>query len=130
LISWLFVSAGASAELVGHRPFAPRHVVEQGLLARRIEGRRLVSLEQALPATVGALQPVESAFGAPLLEGVVVGELEVVERRLVVGEGVGPAQVVPARSDLTEGPECEAVVVEADAARERVERSEPISSIS
>src|SRR2546429_3208739 len=47
---------------------------------------RSVSLEQALPAPIGALQQIAPPFGAPLLEGVVVGELEVIEGALVVGE--------------------------------------------
>src|SRR5437016_14070714 len=81
----------------------------------RIERRRLVSLEQALPAPIGALQQIAPPFGAPLLEGVVVGELEVIEGALVVGEGVGRAEVVPARPDLAESLQREAVVIEGDA---------------
>src|SRR5256884_8557160 len=85
---------------------------------------RSVSLEQALPAPIGALQQIAPPFGAPLLEGVVVGELEVIEGALVVGEGVGRAEVVPARPDLAESLQREAVVIEGDAARERMERTQ------
>src|SRR6266480_2728525 len=69
---------------VRKRRLAALDVVEQRFVHRRIERRRFVLLELALPQGVGALRHVLAAFRFPLLDAVVVGERRAVERRLEV----------------------------------------------
>jgi hypothetical protein len=61
------------------------------------------------------------SLGAPLLEGVVVREHEVVEGDRVVRKGVRSAQVVFAGSDLTESIKRECIVIERQAVCQRME---------
>src|ERR1700722_21038052 len=73
-----------SANFVRHRGFAPADVVLESLVDNRINRRRLVRLEHGLPALIGAGQLIATPLRTPLLVRVIVGELEIMERPLVI----------------------------------------------
>src|SRR5580658_9380596 len=113
-----------SANFVPHRGFAPADVVLERLVDGRINRRCFVRLEHSLPALIGAGQLIATPLRTPLFVRVIVGELEVMERPLVIRHRVRRAKVMIAWADLPECPEREAIVVERHASSQRVEAAQ------
>src|SRR4029077_6184675 len=88
---------------VGEGRLAARDVLEQRLIDRGVQRRRLVLGELLLPECVGARGHVPGALRLPLLDAVVVGERGAVEGGLEVGLGVRAAEEVFAGADLADG---------------------------
>src|SRR5579862_3884876 len=114
----------ASANFVCHRGFSAADVVLERLVDRRINRRRHVRLEHSLPALIGAGQLIATTLRTPLLVRVIVGELEIMERPLVIRHRVRRTKVVIAWADLPECPESEAIIIEGHASSQRVEAAQ------
>jgi pseudooxynicotine oxidase len=89
---------------IRHRGFAGGNKCLQGFVARCIDRRVAVRIEQCLPFAVSPPHDVVGALLRPLLEGIVVGQLKVEERSLEVSQRVRRAEEMAARADLGRHP--------------------------